>query len=751
MKQGRRRLSRRLAKVFAVVLAGVFVIWLTVLGLGISIPLDGFRNSIETVASRALGRAVHIDGTLALRPTIGPTITAYDVRITGPSAQGELLRAGRISVRLAPISLLRGKPLSRWLLIEDASIDLATRWAAASRADPVEPAEGNAAAYFWPLSAGAELLDRQPELQELVMHRLELSYRDDDSGQAYRVKLDELSAQTGPGQAFELTLRDQFQQQPYAIGLTGGELADLLTPTGPWPVRVWMSFADSRLSLSGTLEALRQEPVLKFELAVDWPAEFAGLEARFGQGTLTGELSLAADRGHLLSGELRLPALDAVARFTGGAEPAEGTAGQPGTGGKTLADTPIVVPLTVSIADVPLYGRLLVNRQVVQPLVELTLSAGDADAGRLLATLTGATGVRGRFRRVGLQASIGGGAETGFANRLALALRVDGAGLSYGNAAGERPIELTLDELALTLPAGESVLMNARGTLLDESFSANLMAGGLEEWLREGSWPIELTAAGAGAVLDVSGSLAAGRADTATRLNLGVFGERIGDLAAWLGVSPCASGSYTLRGQLVLAADIGRLQFLQVHTDSTRLNAELDWSGYDQTDFLHAVLHFEELKPADMADLIPLIRPDPDAGGAGAIAVDLPILPKPVAVVSADIELGIAHILFKMVDISDVLLSARIRQGRLQHSPFHAQLGNASFQGYLDPTAEETTVVFENVDYDSPAGERMDKLFSSAVRLVGNSAVVPLRWIFSKKVAEDDLQDCQRQGVEAAN
>jgi hypothetical protein len=45
----------------------------------------------------------------------------------------------------------------------------------------------------------------------------------------------------------------------------------------------------------------------------------------------------------------------------------------------------------------------------------------------------------------------------------------------------------------------------------------------------------------------------------------------------------------------------------------------------------------------------------------------------------------------------------------------------------------------------------MDKLFSSAVRLVGNSAVVPLRWILSKKVAEDDLQDCQRQGVEAAD
>lgn len=177
--------------------------------------------------------------------------------------------------------------------------------------------------------------------------------------------------------------------------------------------------------------------------------------------------------------------------------------------------------------------------------------------------------------------------------------------------------------------------------------------------------------------------------------------------------------------------------------------AELDWSGYDQTDFLHAIGHFEELEPADIEVLIPLVNQVSDEGAAGSIAIDMPVLSKPVEIINADIELAIAHIPLKMADISDISLFARIREGGLQRSPFQAQLGNVSFQGFLDPAAAETAVVFENVDYEGSAGERMDKLFSSAVRLVGNSAVVPLRWIFSKRFSDGDSADCQVRGVEA--
>jgi len=752
MKQGRRRITRRVAMVCGVMLAVLFVTWLVVLGLGIPIPLDGFRNPIETAVSRALGREVHIDGALVLRPTLDPSIVAHEVRIASPAGEGDLLRAARVAVRLAPVALLRGEQHSMRLLIEDASIDLDAWGAVAHSTGPAEPGEVNAWVYPQLLSTSAELLARQPELQELVLHRVMLNYRDDNSEQRHSIKLDELSAHTRPGQALELKLRGRFLQQPYTIDLTGGLLADLLTPTGPWPLRAGVSFADTRLLLNGSLEVSQQGLEMTIKLREDLSAEFVRLAASFGLAPLAGRLSLRTDQGRpVITGELQLPALDAVLRFGAVAEPTRDTADQPALEGEVLADRPVSVPLTLSIAEVLFHGQLIVAGQGTEAGVELALSATDANAGRLLTTLTGTTGIRGRFQHVRFQASVRGSGETSFVNRVALALQVNGAKLTYGNAAGERPVDITLDELALTLPAGEAVTMSARGSLLDEPFAVEFTTAGLEALLAEESWPITLSATGGGAVLDVSGPLAVVHGNTPTRLHVGLYGQRIGDLAAWLGVPPCAASSYKLRGQLVLAENIGRLQFLQVQTDRTRLNGELNWSREDQIALLRAVLHFEELDPADVEALIPLVSYGSYEGATRSIAIDIPALPRRVEILNANIDMAMEHVLFDLVDITGVSLFARIREGVLQRSPFHTHIGNISFQGYLDPTAAENVVVFENEDDGSAAEELMKNLLGRAVSWVGGSAAVPLRWIFRKKFSAGDSADCQFQGIKAGN
>jgi len=132
-------------------------------------------------------------------------------------------------------------------------------------------------------------------------------------------------------------------------------------------------------------------------------------------------------------------------------------------------------------------------------------------------------------------------------------------------------------------------------------------------------------------------------------------------------------------------------------------------------------------------------------------AIDMPVLPGRIEIINADVDLTIAHIKLDLLNITEVSLSARIRDGELQRFPFHTHLGNASFRGYLDPATEETAVVFEHEDEASAAGGRMDNLFSSAVRWFGSSAVVPLRWIFRKKFSAGDPTDCQAQGVAAGN
>ena len=72
-------------------------------------------------------------------------------------------------------------------------------------------------------------------------------------------------------------------------------------------------------------------------------------------------------------------------------------------------------------------------------------------------------------------------------------------------------------------------------------------------------------------------------------------------------------------------------------------------------------------------------------------------------------------------------------------------IGNASFRGYLDPATAETGVVFENEGDAEAAGKRMGNLFSSAVRWAGSNAIVPLRWMFKKKLSAGDDTDCLQQ------
>ena len=103
------------------------------------------------------------------------------------------------------------------------------------------------------------------------------------------------------------------------------------------------------------------------------------------------------------------------------------------------------------------------------------------------------------------------------------------------------------------------------------------------------------------------------------------------------------------------------------------------------------------------------------------------------------------------MDVRESSLYVRIRAVELQRSPFHTHIGYASFQGYLDPAAAEIAVVFESGDYDSDAGGWLDKLFGNTASWVGNTAIVPLRWMFRKKFSATDPADCQVQGVKAGN
>jgi hypothetical protein len=790
---------RRFALSLAALLTGVIIVWLAVLALDITVRLDILRDPIETAASRALARQVRVLGPIELRPTLGPTIVLHDLRVADPGGREDsgLLLADRVEAKLGLIDFLGGRPYITRLLIQNASINLQTR---VDGTRNWRTADFRAAASLAP-SVGAPATRmtaiRQRELKELSLHNIVLSYRDDRTSQHYQFKLDEVSGNAMSGQPLDLLIHGNFRQYACVVHLSGGNLSNLLSSPANWPLEITMDMGDTHLALNGTLDASQpdQGPVLDFELHGGRPPaagesvmhgrlaasnsglELTVMEAGYGHTTLQGRVSvhLDASRPHI-SAELQFPVLDAVllsGTGTSPGHPAEGSptgrlADLPGwlntvdldaaitirefvhspidirdTNMKlTLQDGRLSAPLNTLIADVPFHGEISINRQRGGQAQKLTLDAGNAGAEKLVENLTGLEGIRGKFKRIEFRAATRDTGTGDFLNGFDIGLKVTGATLSYGNFAGGRPVGLALDDLALTTPRGKELSMTAHGSLLNEPFAIEFSAGVPGNLPRREEWPVNLSATGSGATLGIDGMLSDARGDSQARLNLHVSGERLGDLANWFGVSPCAEMPYTVRGQLIISENLGRLQFLQVRLGKTQLDGDLDWSVDEKTPLLHALMHFDALDPDDLDGLTPVVRSGGNDDAEKGIVIDMPVLPRPVELRNADIKLAIEHILIKPVDFTDVSLSSRIRGGRLMRSPFHARIGTSSFTGYLDPSGAATDVVFNFEGNDKDSGNRLNDLFSTAVRWAGSAAVVPLQWLLKHELSARGTGDC---------
>jgi uncharacterized protein involved in outer membrane biogenesis len=798
---------RRIVISLAALLAGFIIVWLMLLALGVTVRLDVLRDPIEIAASEVLGREVRIDGAIEVRPTLGPTVVVRGLRIASPIGWHgiDLLQADRVEATLGLVALLRGSPCIARLLIQNVSIALQTRGDGSRNwhNDENRAATGYAPSRSLPGSEALAIWQR--ELQELSLRNIALSYRDDRTGQHFRFKFDEISGSTLPDQPLDLLIRGGIRQESYVAHLTGGNLSGLLAYTVNWPLQVTLNMAGTNLVLNGKMDALHPEqgPALDFDLhgvrlpvvgesmmhgrlgTSDSGLDLAIREARFGQSTLHGRVSARFDtaRPHI-NAELQASTLDAtvlsgtgssyerdgssLTRTEGGSPPVRSSV-IPGWLGSIDIDAVITVrefvhtpvdirntslklsvrdgrlnaPLAALIADVPFHGELAVNRQDERSALELKLIATDAGTGNLVGKLTGIEGIRGKIKHIVFQAATSAIGTIDFLNGFDIGLNITGARFSYGNVANGRPVDLTLDDLALAIPAGKKMSLSAHGTLLSDAYAVDFTGGTLKQLLRQEEWPLDLSATGSGTTLGINGSLAGARGATQARLYIHLSGEHLGDLADWFGVSPCSKAPYTARGQLIISANIGRLQFLQARLGGTQLNGDLDWSVDEQLPLLHAVMHFDALDPADLDGLTPLVKSGEGDAVKKGFVIDMPILPSPVRLRNADIKLAIEHILIKPVEFTDVSLSSQIRGGRLMRSPFHAHIGTSSFQGYLDPSGAATDVIFKFEGNDKDSGNRLNELFSNAVRWAGSAAVVPLQWLLKHELSARGADNCR--------
>lgn len=242
--------------------AGLFSVAVLVV-LGITIDLSALRDRIEGAASEALERKVTIDGRVALVSTLWPTLQVEGIHIDNPGdwQEADFLRLDLARAQLSILSLLRGEVRIQEIAVEGLTVNLETD----AQGDP-----------NWPVRASGE--DPQPEaetaspalqfieLQDLSLTEIVVNYQDAAAGQSYELKLNEVSGSAETGQPVQLYVQGAVQNVPYAVTLTGGDLASLFDGEAPWQLDVSAAAVGTNLTVTGEIA----EPLRGRGLALDF-------------------------------------------------------------------------------------------------------------------------------------------------------------------------------------------------------------------------------------------------------------------------------------------------------------------------------------------------------------------------------------------------------------------------------------------------------------------------------------------------
>jgi len=780
---GRSR-QQRLARRIGMLCAGIAVFWLLLLAAGMTVPMASLQHPVEVAAARALGHRVGITGGVKIRPTLGPTLImlGLQVQLGGGPGEGTRLRAARVEARLGLLSLLQGRPRITALAVQGIRLET----------DAGAEALWTGLRALWPTAAGQSTqLQAQPDLEYLAMRDLQVSWRNAANGQVFNVRLDELSGSVLPARPLDLKVRGSLQQRPFVARIGADPVETLLAPAGTWRMRGTLKYAGANLKLTCLLDVPLHgpSPGMEFDLhggrlplvdtaslhgRVDLDDTGAGLSeltGTVGETQLAGNGSLDFSGAHpQLRLDVTLPVVDArdlrgdtyremLAVFS---ETAAGATVPPWLQSMAIdtsvlirsvahgrvpvrdvsvalrvQDGAVTIPIGINIAGVMLHGNLLSEAQGELPGVRLVLSAAQVDAAGPAAALSGYRGMRGQVGKVEVHAAAVPG-DGGIA--LAAELRLDDAEFSYGNLPGQRSVAVVVDRLRVHVPEASAVTASLQGRLQDIPVDLTLSGGMLSDLLQGREWPVTLAATGAGARLAVQGEVVVGSGNQRTRLNAELSGNRLGSLAPWLGVSPCAETAYRIRGQFIMSRNTGRLQFVQGQLGNTRLNADLDWSRDEEVPVIHAVVQFDEVVPGDLKGALRFVSLEGPAAETGGLTLEIPVLPASLQIRNADIRLNIAHIDAGLVNISNLKLVSAIQDARLQSSPFAVDIGDTRYEGYLEPSQGHTGMVWSVAESDAVADSLLNRLFSNALQWAGNAGRIPLRSLFSNMLEAGDCE-----------
>ena len=356
-----------------------------------------------------------------------------------------------------------------------------------------------------------------------------------------------------------------------------------------------------------------------------------------------------------------------------------------------LKDGTLQAPVKASIAGVVLAGSADADSNSTPPKFKLALGTRDSNLGGLAELLLGVRGVNGHLGRFDVKLAAQGDQGSELVRSLDVRIDVERGRFSYGNVEGGRPVEFTLDKLAVGLPAGKALNGDMRGALLGHPFTAQLRAGALEPMMMQARAPLDFELHSGDVRARIHGSLEAPSADRGPDIEFAFSAPHAGELASWFGFKPGAEAPAALSGTASLRINEWQLRNLLFRLGRTTITANVARAIAEGKPLLKVQLGAEQIDVRELESLMP--KSENKKTDSGRPVVDIPLLPQGIDLTDADIAVKIKRFAGTPVEIKDVSFDGRIREGYMYPSPFAANVAETGLTGavLLDLRSAEPT------------------------------------------------------------
>ena len=276
-------------------MVGVLVIG----AIGIHVNLNFLRNRVASIVAEAIDRTVVIEGDVALKVSLFPSLEIHGFRISNlPGWEpAEFARVNLVKGAVAVLPLLEGKIQVDQIRAEGARLYLAVRadgvnnWKFRSSKAKVKPAEKK------PKPGAAVETDKGvsivfEELRNLTLSDLAVTYHDGGLERSYTLSLNELTGSAVGGQPMIFKIKGRLLDKHFAFDLHGQPLKQLLTPSGPWSLDIEGRLGESPIAMHVARSLLAS----KIQRTLDITAQQVALGGFMRQLDIADDMEIAADR-----------------------------------------------------------------------------------------------------------------------------------------------------------------------------------------------------------------------------------------------------------------------------------------------------------------------------------------------------------------------------------------------------------------------------------------------------------------------